>query len=124
MVINRMEIGVDCINISRLNKNNLLSENNLKRVFTEKEIQYCENKEKPSQHYAVRFAGKEAVIKAFFSYDIKINHKQIEILNKNNGIPFVKILDNRYDNFDIKISLSHSKETALAFVLINKIIIK
>lgn len=116
-----MEIGVDCINITRVNKGGMLKKNNLRRIFTEREIQYCENKEKPSQHYAVRFAGKEAVIKAFFAYDISLHHNQIEILNKKNGIPFIKILDDRYNNYDIKISLSHSRETAIAFVIINKL---
>ena len=113
-----MEIGVDCINISRFKRSRLLNNSNLERIFSKKEIEYCKNKENPSQHYAVRFAAKEAIIKAFFAYEMKIKHNKIEILNNKNGLPFVKIIDDCFKTFDIKISLSHSKEIALAFVII------
>ncbi len=92
----------------------------MKKIFTEIEIRNCEKKEKKPQHYAVRFAGKEAVIKAFSYYDIAISLKKIEILNKKNGIPYVKILNDKLRDFDIKISLSHSNETAIAVVVITK----
>ena len=115
-----MEIGIDCVEISRF-KNDILSKKNiLNKIFTEKEIEYCENKEKKSQHYAVRFAGKEAVVKALNSYGVKVSLKNIEILKKENGSPYVRILNNNENDFDIKISLSHSNETAIAVVLIFK----
>ena len=77
----------------------LSKKNSINRIFTKHEIQYCEKKAKPSEHYAARFAGKEAVIKAFYCYDIKIPLNQIEILNKKNGIPYVKILDDKIVDF-------------------------
>ena len=45
---------------------------------------------------------------------------KIEILNKKNGQPYVEILDNNFADFEIKISLSLSREIAIAFVIINK----
>ena len=116
----KLEVGIDCIDISRFNKDIILKKNILTKIFTENEIQYCEKKGKASQHYAVRFAGKEAVVKAFSYHDIAISLKQIEILNKKNGSPYVKILDDKLSEFDIKISLSHSRETAMAVAIIIK----
>lgn len=115
-----MEVGIDCINISRFTRNIISKKNIINKIFTKNEIQYCEKKERSNQHYAARFAGKEAVVKAFFCYEIEIPFNQIEILNKKNGIPFVKILDDRIVDFEIKISLSHSSEIAMAVVIVNK----
>lgn len=115
-----MEIGVDCVDIDRFKKENLSSEALLKKIFTENEIHYCEEKPKPSQHYAARFAGKEAVIKALYHYKIRIPSKKIEILNDDQGIPFVRILDGNLNYFDVKISLSHSEEIAIAIAIVSK----
>lgn len=116
----KLEVGIDCVDISRFNKDVISKKNILKKIFTENEIQYCEKKGKTSQHYAVRFAGKEAIVKAFSCYYITVSLKQIEILNKKNGSPYVKILDDKLSDFDIKISLSHSRETAMAVAIITK----
>jgi holo-[acyl-carrier protein] synthase len=115
-----LEIGIDCVNISRFEKDVLSKKNIITKVFTKNEIKYCEKKLKPSQHYAARFAGKEAVIKAFSHYNIDIPLNKIEIVNKKNRTPFVKILDDSRSDFDIKISLSHSNEIAIAFAIIIK----
>ena len=92
--------------------------NNLHRIFTEKEISYCEKMENPAQHYAVRFAGKEAVKKALTDYKMDVNLNQIEILNNINGKPFVNILNESKNILEIKVSLSHSKTTAIALAII------
>lgn len=115
-----MEIGIDCVDISRFNKEKISKIKFLRKIFTENEINYCAGKVNPSQHFAVRFAGKEALIKAFSSYGIKISFKKIEILNKKNGIPFVKILDKELKDFKIKISLSHSSKIAMAIAIVTK----
>jgi holo-[acyl-carrier protein] synthase len=112
-----MEIGLDCVDIRRFKKNIHSKKNILTRIFTKNEIQYCENKEDPVQHYAVRFAAKEAVIKALYAMDIELKYRKIEILNKKNGIPYVNILEKF--NYKIKISLTHSKHVAIAFVIID-----
>ena len=113
-----MEIGIDNIDISRFNHDIISKRNILEKIFTRKEILYCEKKLHASQHYGVRFAGKEAVVKAFSCYGVRIPLNKIEILNKKNGIPFVTILDKNVDNFEIRISLSHSDETAVAVAVV------
>jgi len=115
-----LEIGIDCVDILRFTQDIASKENMLEKIFTENEIQYCEKKVKKSQHYAVRYAGKEAVVKAFSCYKIEITMNKIEILNKKNGIPFVNILDDKLSNFYIKISLSHSREIAIAVAIVIK----
>lgn len=112
-----MSIGIDCEDISRFNKivNN---ENLLKKIFTKREIDYCMSKANPPQHFAVRFAGKEAVIKAINTSDKKVSISQIEILNNDAGSPIVNLLDKDPSLYDIKLSLSHSKETAIAFSVV------
>ena len=113
-----LEIGIDCVDISEFKKDVYSNDNIIKKVFTDNEISYCEKKLNACQHFAVRFAAKEAVVKAFSCYNVKVLLNQIEILNEKNGIPFVKILNNNVGKYDIKISLSHSKNTAIAMVII------
>lgn len=115
-----MEIGIDCITISQFDEKTLHNLSFLKKIFTRNETKYCKKKAKPSQHFAVRFAGKEAVIKALSHFDIKIPLNQIEILNNTNGSPFVRILEKNLDLFKIKISLSHSRDVAMAVAIVSK----
>ena len=118
--MSNMEIGIDCIDITRFDDEKVFTKRNLTRIFTEKEIDFCQKMQYPAQHYAVRFAGKEAVQKALTEYHIDLSLNQIEILNKKNGKPFVQIGDDKIKNLMIKISLSHSKTTAIAVALIVK----
>ena len=88
-------------------------------MYTQRELDYCFKKEDPLQHLAVKFSGKEAVIKAIYSYNnVKLNYSDIEILNLKGGEPAVNILSGNYKNLDIKISLSHSEENSLAFTIL------
>ncbi len=121
-----MEItcGTDIIEIDRIKKCIEPSNERFKeRVYTEKEIKYCESrKNQKYQHYAARFAGKEAVFKALSKYIYKkfeISWKDAEIINDETGRPEVII------NHDISakvkkidISISHCKEYAIANVVI------
>ncbi len=93
------------------------------RVFTVNEIEYCEGKGVSKyQSYAARFAAKEAVFKAIsclLSNKYKIEWKDIEVINDNNGKPHVN-LNNINCPCSVEISMSHVKEyaiaTALAFI--------
>ena len=91
----------------------------LKRVFTSKEIAYCESKGVCKyQSYAARFAGKESVFKAVsgaLGSKFDLQWKDIEILNDEQGRPVVKV--NKL-NCKIDISLSHEKEYAIAVALV------
>lgn len=121
-----MEIktGTDIIEISRIKKSIEDTDGKfIERVFTPKEIEYCEKKNTQKyQHYAARFAGKEAVFKAIsciLENKFEISWQDIEILNDNTGRPYVKILNSNLKNItNIDISLSHCKEYAIANVVI------
>lgn len=57
-------IGIDIIEVERV-KNQISKSNGFReKIFTEREIEYCESKKNKAQHYAARFAAKEAFFKA------------------------------------------------------------
>ncbi len=111
------QVGTDIIEVNRI-KEAMQDEKFRERVFTPKEIEYCESKNKSKyQSYAARFAGKEAVFKAistFLNNKFDIDWKNVEILDDKNGRPYVNIVNFKLDNIEIDISLSHVKEMAMA----------
>ena len=118
----KVKCGVDIIEISRIQDSiENLGEKFLNKVFTKKEIEYCEKKGKTKyQHYAARFAVKEAAFKAV-SEEVKdkysISWKDIETVNDENGRPKTEILflkDYKIENIDV--SISHCKDYAVANV--------
>ena len=119
-----ISIGVDIVYIGRISKN--IDDNNrfINRVYTKDEINYCKSKKNVSHHFAGRLAGKEAVSKALeMTWEGGINWKDIEIINEENGIPRVvlhgeakKVADKRKIR-NIKVSISHEKEYAIAFAV-------
>ena len=116
--------GIDIIEVERI-KDNIegFGESFLYRIYTKKEIEYCERKGvNKYQSYAARFAAKEAVLKAISQllgskYDIKWN--DIEVLNDESGRPYVNLLINLEKIIKIDISLSHIKDIAVASVIVN-----
>lgn len=119
-----IKTGTDIIEIERVKDSIENTDGKFcERVFTEKEIQYCESKKTQRyQHYAARFAAKEAVFKAISSelkskYDI--SWKDIEILNDENGRPYVNIINSSINTIEnIDISISHCKQYAVANVIV------
>ena len=90
----------------------------LLKIFTENERVYCFGKQDPAPHLAVTFAAKEAVIKALYSQGIRdISYKEIDICRDLFGVPSAHINNERY-NLELRISLSHSEEYALAFAIL------
>lgn len=110
-------IGTDCEEIGRFQKV-LDSPELLNRIFTEKEIEYSFGKPDPKKHLAVRFAGKEALIKAFSDLDIQISMGYIEIINSPGGVPKANIKG--VSGYNIKISLSHCGDIAVAHAMVMK----
>ena len=112
--------GTDIIEIKRIKDNiDKNGETFLKRIYTDNEIKYCEEKKNQKyQSYAARFAGKEAICKALSKY-INFNYswKDFEILNDLNGKPYVNLGFNIDNLQSIEISLSHCKEYAIANVI-------
>ncbi|MCK4589130.1 MAG: holo-ACP synthase [Nanoarchaeota archaeon] len=106
--------------ISRF-ENKINNKHFLDLVFTKKELDYCLKKKVPNQHLAVRFAGKEAVIKACSHTKNKLPLNSIEILTGPNGAPFVTIHKENFSDYKFEISLSHSQDLAIGFVIARKI---
>lgn len=120
----RVSCGTDIIEIERIKENiENLGNKFLERVFTEKEIEYCESKNvQKYQHYAARFAAKEATFKAI-SWKLKdkyqISWKDIEVENDKQGRPTLNIIGvNLKDVESIDLSISHCKQYAVANVTI------
>ena len=92
----KLKCGTDIIEIDRIEEAiSSLNDKFLERVYTEDEIKYCESKNKMKyQHYAGRFAAKEAIFKVisdFLDSKYEINWKNIEIVNDKNGRPKVNL---------------------------------
>ncbi len=113
---NVIGIGVDCEEVVRFKKLNSKFFNN---IFTKKEIAYCNSFANSHEHYAVRYAAKEAVIKALSNSKIKLFFNQIEILNDKTGVPTAKfIYQSMNKKFQIYLSLTHTNVIAMAFVVL------
>ena len=115
--------GTDIIEISRIKESiENTNERFLEKIYTENEVKYCETKnEQKYQHYAARFAAKEAVFKAL-SKHIEEKHVEwtnIEVLNDENGRPKINFVSKELEEIEsIDISLSHCKGYAVANVVV------
>lgn len=120
----KIRTGTDIIEIQRVKDAIEDTDGRLcERVYTFSEVEYCESKKNQKyQHYAARFAAKEAVFKALSdTLDNKygIEWKDIEIKNDDNGRPYVKLNDKFMETIEsIDISISHCKEYAVASVVL------
>jgi len=119
--MNRKHIGVDIIEISRVRQAiDRWGEHFLKRIFTDSELHLYRSR---PESLAVRFAGKEAAIKALSPTTAPISWREVEILSENNGKPSVHLYgqaQERAKEFGLsglEISLSHSREYAIALVI-------
>ena len=120
LTINNLFIGTDIVEIERIK--NSIDRYGLKfieKIYTPREIEYCQNKKNYYTHFAGRFAAKESIKKAILSSKIinQIDFKFIEILNDSHGVPVVKM----NETLNIKnpqLSISHEKKYAVAFALL------
>ena len=118
----QMTTGIDIIEVKRIQELiEAYGDTFLNRVFTEQEIQYCQQKGIAKyQHYAARFAAKEAVYKALSNnINAPDEWKSIEILSEESGRPKVNLKIEVQDLENIDISLSHCKQYAIANVVAN-----
>lgn len=112
----KIGVGVDIIEVQRVEK--LIKKNArfLSRVFTETEISYCSSKANKYQHFAARFAAKEAFFKALGK---KINWTDVGIRNLPSGKPVLDIRSGiRLPFRRAEVSISHLKEYAIAAVFL------
>ena len=110
-----MDVGVDIVEIHRVAKS-VRNPRFLQRVFTPTEVLYCRSKKNSAQHFAVRFAAKEAVWKAVG--EPKLLHRDIQVRNRANGKPEV-IFPKPFAKLSrrVVISLSHGREYAVAMAI-------
>ncbi len=111
-------IGIDIIEINRIKKSaKRYGEAFLRRVYTDEELSYCNNRGKLKYpELAARFAAKEAYSKALGTGLTGIGLKQIQIVNNSQGKPHIKI--GKRILHKVHLSLSHSKDFAVASVFI------
>jgi holo-[acyl-carrier protein] synthase len=120
-------IGIDIIEIDRIKKSIETYGNKfLSKIYTPIEIDYCNSKANKFQHYAARFAAKEAVYKALATgWQKDLHWQDIEIINQPTGMPIAS-LKGKLKKFltndkDLKISLSHSNNYVTCVAIIYKI---
>ena len=116
--------GTDIIEIERIKENiENIGEKFLKRVFTDKEIEYCESKKvQKYQHYAGRFAAKEAAFKAISKIlkdKYSVCWKDFEVINNEQGRPYLTLYNVDTTKIEsIDVSISHCKLYATANVTV------
>ena len=123
-------VGTDIIEVDRVKKSiENLGDLFIHKIFTPTEIAYCKDtNEAKYQHYAARFAAKEATFKAISTLledKYSVSWKNSEVINDNNGKPSIRFvsLDPKVEKElsiiqSIDVSLSHIKEYAVANVTI------
>lgn len=122
----KITCGTDIIEIERIKESiETMEDKFLERVFTEKEIEYCESRKKQKfQHYAARFAAKEAAFKAIshrLNDKYSVSWKDFEVVNDEQGRPQLnlqieKVTQKLTDLENVDLSISHCKQYAVANV--------
>lgn len=116
-------VGIDIVEISRIRRSiedygDLFTD----KVFTVEEKAYCSEKPFPYQHFAARFAAKEAFSKATGTgWDDSFSWQEVEVVNEASGRPNLRLSGLALDNFGKKkvfLSLSHSGDYVTAVVVI------
>lgn len=120
-------VGIDMVSVNRIAEK--VSKPAFRQaVFTESEIDYCEAANHKMQHYAARFAIKEAFLKATgkgLMYDIDVL-KYMEVYHKAEGQPALRLtgtfetLQKTERWTDIHVSVSHENDHAIAIVILEK----
>ena len=119
-------IGVDIIEIARIRKDIEESGDHfLNKVFTAPEIAYCRARQNQHQHFAARFAAKEAVSKALATgWSGAFRWKDVEVTNDASGRPGVTIAGRLREltaGTTIHVSLSHSTEHVVAMAIVEEL---
>ncbi len=118
-------VGTDIIELDRVAQLVARGRQYLQTIFTENEIEYCESRARKAEHYAVRFAAKEATLKALScGWRDGLGFSDIEVLDDPQGKPQVTVQGKVRDLFEknrIKrtfVSLSHSRQNAIAVIIL------
>ncbi|GAC1402335.1 MAG: holo-ACP synthase [Pyrinomonadaceae bacterium] len=124
-----VSIGIDLIEVARVRKTLARTPRFRVRVFTAREREYCDARGDlvAAQHYAARFAAKEAAMKALKTgWRGSLAWQDIEIVSTPNGAPEIFLHSRAQELFNqlgatrAHISLSHTQEHAIAIVLLER----
>jgi len=122
-------LGIDIVEVERIAEKIEKGDGFRELVFSANEIAYCEGKTHKYEHYAARFAAKEAFFKALGTGWLNgTAFNEVEIINNEQGKPEMRLLGltintiSALGNFNIMVSLSHIKMTATAVVIIENIL--
>jgi holo-[acyl-carrier protein] synthase len=124
-----ISIGIDIIEVARIREVLLRSPRFRERVFTAAERAYCDSRGVvAAQHYAARFAAKEAALKALQTgWRGGIGWQDVEIGSHDSGAPYlilhrsVKDLFNSSGASAVHLSMSHTSEHAIAEVVLERV---
>ena len=113
---------VECLRIAQMIERH--GELFITRVFTDHEIEYCSARKAATQHYAGRWAAKEAVLKALGTgWRRGVSWRDIEIRNDKSGAPTVKLRGGARDVMQaaqiarLHVTISHCRSFAVAYVV-------
>ena len=117
-------IGNDIIEIERIEK--AISKESFKdKIYTQRELENIKKRGNRAETYAGVFSAKEAISKAIGTGVREFSLIDLEILNDDLGKPYVvvsekldKIIKSKKEDYQIEISISHSKKYAIAMAII------
>jgi holo-[acyl-carrier protein] synthase len=123
-----LSIGIDIIEVARIREVLLRTPRFAERVFTQAERDYCDSRGVVSaQHYAARFAAKEAALKALQTgWRGGISWQDVEVASKENGAPYLifagQVLATlkEFRATATHLSISHTTEHAIAQVILER----
>jgi holo-[acyl-carrier protein] synthase len=121
-------IGIDIIEVARIREVLLRTPRFAERVFTQAEREYCDARGAvAAQHYAARFAAKEAALKALQTgWRGGISWQDVEVATRESGAPYlifsghVLTLFKEFRATAIHLSISHTSEHAIAQVVLER----
>ena len=113
-------LGVDIVEIDRMKLALERTPRIKERIFSEDERWYCEHKARPYVHYAMRFAAKEAVLKALGTGFSGMRFQDVEVVREEKGRPTPKLSGRAAERaaelgvVEMHLSLSFTHSTAVA----------
>ena len=123
-----VSIGIDIIEVARIREVLLRTPRFAERVFTDAERAYCDSRGAvAAQHYAARFAAKEAALKALQTgWRGGIGWQDVEIASRESGAPYLiftgQVLEvfEKFEATATHLSISHTTQHAIAQVVLER----
>jgi holo-[acyl-carrier protein] synthase len=123
-----VSIGIDIIEVARIREVLLRTPRFAERVFTDAERAYCDSRGAvAAQHYAARFAAKEAALKALQTgWRGGISWQDVEIASRESGAPYLIFTGQVLEVFEkfrataTHLSISHTTQHAIAQVILER----